>query len=94
MLNRYTKKMWKIILMICGVGLGLYGLLKTSIFIFINRAFDGNEAGSIGIIGGADGPTAIFITTKPGFEIRGGIACIIGAIVIGVLLFYMKKRKK
>ena len=36
--------------------------------------FTGTEAGSIGIIGGADGPTAIFVTTKLAPHLLGPIA--------------------
>ena len=36
--------------------------------------FNQNEAGSIAIIGGADGPTAIFVTTKLSPELLGPIA--------------------
>lgn len=36
--------------------------------------FAPNEAGSIGIIGGADGPTAIFVTSKLAPELLGTIA--------------------
>lgn len=36
--------------------------------------FNGNEAASIGIIGGADGPTAIFLTTKLAPHLLGPIA--------------------
>ena len=36
--------------------------------------FSGSEAASIGIIGGADGPTAIFLTTKLAPHLLGGIA--------------------
>jgi oxaloacetate decarboxylase beta subunit len=36
--------------------------------------FDPNEAGSIGIIGGADGPTAIYLTSKLAPELLGPIA--------------------
>ena len=36
--------------------------------------FDGKEAASIGIIGGADGPTAIFITTQLAPHLLGAIA--------------------
>jgi carboxybiotin decarboxylase len=36
--------------------------------------FDPSEAGSIGIIGGADGPTAIFLTTKLAPHLLGAIA--------------------
>jgi len=36
--------------------------------------FSGNEASSIGIIGGADGPTAIFVTSKLAPQLLGPIA--------------------
>ncbi len=36
--------------------------------------YNGKEAASIGIIGGADGPTAIFLTTKLAPHLLGGIA--------------------
>ena len=36
--------------------------------------FSGKEAASIGIIGGADGPTAIFLTTRLAPELLGAIA--------------------
>ena len=36
--------------------------------------FSGEEAASIGIIGGADGPTAIFLTTRLAPHLLGGIA--------------------
>ena len=36
--------------------------------------FSGPQAGAIGIIGGADGPTAIFVTTKLAPELLGSIA--------------------
>ena len=40
----------------------------------IALGFSGSEAASIGIIGGADGPTAIFLTTKLAPHLLGGIA--------------------
>ena len=46
------------------VALGHYGILDFSI----------REAASIGIIGGADGPTAIFVTSKLAPELLGAIA--------------------
>ena len=40
----------------------------------IALGFSGSEAASIGIIGGADGPTAIFLTSKLAPHLLGGIA--------------------
>ena len=43
-------------------------------FCAIATGFSGNEAASIGIIGGADGPTAIFLTSKLAPGLLGAIA--------------------
>lgn len=50
-----------------GVFLAFFGAAATGVFT-------GNQAASIGIIGGADGPTAIFLTTKLAPELLGPIA--------------------
>ena len=43
-------------------------------FVAIILGFTGPEAASIGIIGGADGPTAIFLTSQLAPHLLGGIA--------------------
>jgi len=43
-------------------------------FIAIGLGFLPQEAGSIGIIGGADGPTAIYLTSKLAPHLLGAIA--------------------
>lgn len=50
-----------------------------------------SEHASVGIIGGADGPTAIFVSGNPGAVIAA-VAVVIAAIVITVVI--IKKRKK
>lgn len=50
-----------------GVFLAFFGAAASGVFT-------GNQAASIGIIGGADGPTAIFLTTKLAPELLGPIA--------------------
>lgn len=50
--------------------LGVY----MAFILVILLGFKGNAAASIGIIGGADGPTAIFLTTKLAPELLGPIA--------------------
>lgn len=51
--------------------------------------------GAVGVIGGADGPTAIFVTTKYNWNIAVTLI-IAGAIsaAAAVLLLYRVKRKK
>jgi len=56
--------------------------------LILNVIFSLNEAGSIGIIGGADGPTAIFLANK---LIRTcGYFCL---IYMGLLLTYIPINK-
>ena len=50
--------------------LGVYAAFILAIIL----GFDGNEAASIGIIGGADGPTAIFLATMLAPHLLGPIA--------------------
>ena len=49
---------------------GIFGALLLALVL----GFDMQAAGSIGIIGGADGPTSIYVTTKLKKEILGSIA--------------------
>ena len=53
-----------------------------------------SKAASIGIIGGADGPTAIFVTSKISWM---SVCCVIGALIVAVLvalIIYRSKKKK
>lgn len=49
------------------------------------------KAHSVGIIGGADGPTAIFVTSTVSPALVVGI---VAAVVIVVFIFIIKMRKK
>lgn len=50
--------------------LGIFGAFALALLL----GFAPNEAGAIGIIGGADGPTAIFLSSKLAPEFMGAIA--------------------
>ncbi len=50
--------------------LGIFGALGLALLL----GFTGREAASIGIIGGADGPTAIFVCTKLAPDLLGAVA--------------------
>ena len=53
-----------------------------------------NKAASIGIIGGADGPTAIFVTSKANrLSTYGWIGVIIAPILIALIIYLNKKKK-
>ena len=51
--------------------LGIYIAFALAVFVF---GFTKQQAGAIGIIGGADGPTAILVATKLAPELLGAIA--------------------
>lgn len=70
--------------------------LMIFVFLFIFPLYlsgCNNEAASIGVIGGADGPTAIFVTSKMNWL---GVCGLIGVIIVAALvaLIYHSKKKK
>ncbi len=46
---------------------------------------------SVGVIGGADGPTAIFVSSSVNWGLVIGTAVVIAA---GIILLFVRKRKK
>lgn len=55
------------------------------------------EAASIGIIGGADGPTAIFVTSNINLTnllAVCGIIALIAALIIILIIIYRRKKNK
>lgn len=60
----------RLILIGAAAQLGIFG----AYLLALTMGFAPNEAGAIGIIGGADGPTAIFLSSKLAPELMGAIA--------------------
>lgn len=60
----------KLILIGAAAQLGIFGAYSLALLL----GFTASEAGAIGIIGGADGPTAIFLASKLAPELLGAIA--------------------
>ena len=60
----------KLILIGAAAQLGIFGAYAAALFL----GFSPSEAGAIGIIGGADGPTAIFLASKLAPDLLGAIA--------------------
>jgi len=60
----------KLILIGAAAQLGIFGAYTTALAL----GFDAAQAGAIGIIGGADGPTAIFLSSKLAPDLMGAIA--------------------
>ena len=52
-----------------------------------------NEAANIGIIGGADGPTAVFVSPDINWMHICGLVGLIIAVVLAVLIYRKKKKK-
>ena len=53
-----------------------------------------NTAASIGIIGGADGPTAVFVTSQINWpSICGLIGVVIVTVVVAIIVYLNKKKK-
>ena len=88
----YVKSPWRwvclAVAIICGLLLVWDGIMGWFIY-----AVTRNEGASIGIIGGADGPTAIFVTTNPApFGYTIVVSLII--LVLGIVGFYLLGHKK
>ena len=70
--------------------------LLASIFSFIFVFCLGgcsSQAASIGMIGGADGPTAVFVTSKINWlGLCGWIGAIIAAVLIALMIYRNKKK--
>ncbi|HTN68365.1 MAG TPA: sodium ion-translocating decarboxylase subunit beta [Dysgonamonadaceae bacterium] len=60
----------KLILIGAAAQFGIFG----AYFIAIQSGFEPSQAASVGIIGGADGPTAIFLTSKLAPNLLGAVA--------------------
>ena len=70
------------------VTLAAFGVLLAA----IGYGYENRHAASIGIIGGADGPTAIFVAGKTGMMLYAGIALVLTALVL-ILLGIRKNGK-
>ena len=71
---------------IIGIILIVVGIISTSIGAVTLFNVKSNVASSVAIIGGADGPTSIFIAGKIGAPMYGPIIVGIGAFAIGLVL--------
>lgn len=78
---------------IIGITLIVVGIISTSIGGVTLFNVKPNVASSVAIIGGADGPTSIFIAGKMGAPRYGAIIVGIAVFVIGLLLVLLKKKQ-
>lgn len=84
----YRKSPWRYIFLTLAILCALWLAWYLGLTMFAQLL--ANEAASIGIIGGADGPTAIFITTKHGFDWDILLA---GMLMVGGILGFLRLRK-
>ena len=57
------------------------------------EVFGMKEAASIGIIGGADGPTAVFVTGNPAWLIAAAVVAVV-VVVGGAVALYLHHKNK
>ena len=59
----------------------------------IGYGYKNRYAASIGIIGGADGPTAVFVAGQTGLTLYIGAALMLAAIALLAVTIFKKKKK-
>ena len=88
----YRKSPWRwgclVLAIVSGLCLAYQGLPGLLLMLF-NKA---NNASSVGIIGGADGPTAIFVTTVKTDTIAPSTTMYILLLAMGILGFFALRK--
>jgi len=88
----YRKSPWRFLFgataFVSGGWLLLYGALQLYGGRLLDSAASFGEAATIGIIGGADGPTAVFVTGRTGFPDLDVI--LVAAILIVSILAWLR----
>ena len=81
---------------IAGILLSVIGTMIAGIMILIIiKAWNSvNESSSISIIGGADGPTAVFLIFQGGYWLIIAMIAGIAMLITGIVLLQKKKNKK
>ena len=72
--------------------IGIISIFMGIVFVFINTIIKIKERASISIIGGADGPTSIFVAGEVGNEF-GNLGIIAGIIFLAVGIYIFLKKK-
>ena len=90
----YTKSRWRFAFLGAAVVGGAY-LLGQLVTMALVYALTGNEAASMGVIGGADGPTAIFVSTPvDGAAVELKLALAVLALAAGIFGFWKLSHMK
>lgn len=89
----YRKSPWRFVFLAAAILSGLWlaayrvALWLVQLFTGVSLMLSPGEAASMGVIGGADGPTAIFLTSSPGFDWD---LLIVAAILVACVLGYLR----
>lgn len=92
----YRKSPWRFAFLAAAAASGVYLLGKAAQMALVYH-LTGSEAASMGVIGGADGPTAIFVTTSvEPLSVEAGLLLAAVLLVAGVLGYrrFCRCRKK
>lgn len=73
--------------------IGTIGAIITATGIYLHSTMHGSQQASITIIGGADGPTSIFLSGKLGPDLSVSLL-VVGVILLAVAIFLLIKNKK
>ena len=77
------------ILFVLNIADSVFGNAARALFSWVS-----SDAAAISIIGGADGPTSIFLAGKIGPPVDGLLIALVAAVVVTVVYVVMKKRKE
>ena len=90
----YRKSPWRFLFLAAAILSGA-GMLFTLFFqMLLNDLFSRSTMASIGIIGGADGPTSVFISAAPGYEITSLLPYLLGLVIgIGGFVFFSRRNR-
>lgn len=81
----YRKSPWRWAGLAAGLLSGGYLMVNAILNGLLNLLFAVN-ANSVGVIGGQDGPTAIFVTTAPGVDWAAVLA--VGVLIAGIIVWW------
>ncbi len=88
----YRKSPWRFAFLALAA-VGLWKLLELLLPALV-LSWMAPDAGSVGIIGGADGPTAIFVTSSPMPSLWSAAAVFAVLAAAGFLGYFLMKRRK
>lgn len=92
----YRKSPWRFVFLGMAIVSGLYYVAQGALWLWALcwLGLEVHGAGSVGVIGGADGPTAIFLTSSPGIDWDGAFFLLLLAVGIIGFLRLRKCHKK